>query len=203
MNISTTTYAVMIIYMVISFTAVGVKFRLQNRFYFQLPPAVRQIISVLHAAIVLSNVIIFGALAIVSRNQLELPVPIRLAGALAGLAGIYFIISSGIRLKMELFRPSRDGPMVKSGNYQIVRHPTYMGGILGAFGISLAVSSLSCLIYSGILAFVLYLVAWLEEKDLADRFGSEFEQMRSSVPMLLPTPGSVMRYISGLSDGKD
>jgi protein-S-isoprenylcysteine O-methyltransferase Ste14 len=83
----------------------------------------------------------------------------------------------------ETHRPTK---IVKTGVYEIVRHPQYLGGILGHFGLSLFFGSRDALLVSPIVLAVIYLISWKEEKELVREFGRAYCQYQKEVSMLIP-----------------
>ncbi len=178
--------------MTLSFLAVALKF--QTAVFFRLPATVRTALSVLHAGIVVANVSLYGLLCAIDYNRLDLPPALRVAGGVMAFTGIYLILAGILTLRAALFFPESDGRLVTGRLYLLVRNPMYLGGITGSLGIALAVASLYALYYTGIFAIVLYTVSRLEERDLARRFGREFETYRRQVPRLMPTPASISAF---------
>ena len=86
-----------------------------------------------------------------------------------------------------VFRETRKEPQViTTGVFSIVRHPIYLGSILLYLGfILLSLSFLSVLIWFIIIIFY-YIISRHEEKLLAQRFGSVYEEYKKKVPMLFP-----------------
>ena len=77
--------------------------------------------------------------------------------------------------------------LVKDYTYRVVRHPIYWGYTVYWIGRSILQESVGLLIASGIMGAVFALAAMIEEKDLAARFGSEYEEYRKHVPVLVPS----------------
>ena len=76
--------------------------------------------------------------------------------------------------------------LIRTGPYAIVRHPIYSGFMLATLGTAIAFGEIS-----GLIAFVLILVAWgykarLEETAMTEQFGAEYESYRSKVKGLIP-----------------
>jgi len=76
--------------------------------------------------------------------------------------------------------------LVRNGPYAFARHPIYTGFIMGIAGTAIALGELR-----GILAFLLFLVAYLrkiriEEKWLIAHFGQSYEDYRKDVRALIP-----------------
>lgn len=80
----------------------------------------------------------------------------------------------------------RDGRQQRRAAYQHLRHPLYGGLGRAALGIALARRSLTALLLA--VGFLGWLRAWsgMEERELLDRFGPEYEAYRLSVPALAP-----------------
>jgi protein-S-isoprenylcysteine O-methyltransferase Ste14 len=78
--------------------------------------------------------------------------------------------------------------------YSVIRHPTYLGGIL--FGISGFFFRFS--VYSAILCLIVILLfraqIWKEEKELVDRFGEGYIEYRKRVPAFLVRPSKLGAY---------
>ena len=68
----------------------------------------------------------------------------------------------------------------------MVRHPIYLGAILGYAGmICMTLSLASAAIFILIVAFYVYISRY-EEKLLTKRFGNEYREYMKKVPMLCP-----------------
>lgn len=87
--------------------------------------------------------------------------------------------------------------MVDTGPYTAVRHPSVLGKLLGVIGLGLVWGSPSFL-----LLFVPVLVAYsvvtnryLQERFCDERFGARYQLYRERVPMLLPRPAGVRRWL--------
>ena len=79
--------------------------------------------------------------------------------------------------------------------YSVIRHPTYLGGILfGAAGLFFRFSVYS--IITGLVLFLIFrLQIWKEEKELIERFGEGFIEYRKKVPALFVRPSKIRSYI--------
>jgi len=100
--------------------------------------------------------------------------------ALLGIA----LVTAGWR---EVYRARRENRLTRQGPYQFVRHPQYTGIFLVMFGegvvhwptvLSLAAFPIVVIAYC--------LLARKEERQMVERFGQEYREYRSRVPMLLP-----------------
>ena len=87
--------------------------------------------------------------------------------------------------------------MVDTGPYTMIRHPSVLGKLLGVIGLGL-------IWRSGIflLAFVPVLVAYsvvtnryLQERFCDARFGARYAVYRERVPMLIPRPAGMLRWL--------
>lgn len=78
------------------------------------------------------------------------------------------------------------GTLIQTGIYGVVRHPRYLAVIVGTAGFAMVVNYLGVyLVWLGSVLGLLWLIP-LEERELADRFGSAYEEYRSRVPALIP-----------------
>lgn len=74
----------------------------------------------------------------------------------------------------------------KPGFYKVVRHPIYFGFTV-AFWATPIMTAAHLLFAVGTLGYVLIGI-FLEEKDLVSMYGSEYEEYKSQVSMLVPMP---------------
>lgn len=86
----------------------------------------------------------------------------------------------------EISPEESKGVLLKEGIYGVVRHPRYVAVIIGIAGFTMVVNYLGLyLVYFGSIA-ALFLVVIFEERELAERFGSEYEEYRARVPAFFP-----------------
>lgn len=82
--------------------------------------------------------------------------------------------------------------------YSVVRHPTYLGGVL----LGVASMCLRFSVYSILIGFLILLVfrlqIWKEEKELVERFGEGYIEYRKKVPALLVRPSKLKSYFKFL-----
>jgi protein-S-isoprenylcysteine O-methyltransferase Ste14 len=89
----------------------------------------------------------------------------------------------------ELSPEDSKGVLLQEGIYGLIRHPRYVSVIIGIAGYSMVVNYLGpYLIYLGSV-LALLLVIFFEERELANRFGAEYEDYRSRVPAFFPRIG--------------
>ena len=93
------------------------------------------------------------------------------------------------------------GPVriVDAGPYTIIRHPSVPGKFLAAAGVGLAFGSPSFLFgfLPMLLVYSLLTNRFLQEPTCDKRFGATYQQYRAAVPMVLPRPSGIMRWIHG------
>jgi protein-S-isoprenylcysteine O-methyltransferase Ste14 len=87
--------------------------------------------------------------------------------------------------------------MVDTGPYTMVRHPSVLGKLLGVIGLGLLWRSPTFLV-----AFVPVLVVYsvvtnryLQERFCDARFGARYAAYRERVPMLIPRPSGIIRWL--------
>ncbi len=108
----------------------------------------------------------------------------QVSGLLIFALGVFIIFWSVYFLIKEVF--IRGNKLIKNGPYKFVRHPMYLGWIIGTLGLALSANSLIGLIYSLILALILSRIAGYEEEDSRIRIGDEYTDYIKKVPKLFP-----------------
>jgi protein-S-isoprenylcysteine O-methyltransferase Ste14 len=76
--------------------------------------------------------------------------------------------------------------LVTTGLYNHVRHPQYLGLILGSGAFLIQWPTIPTLIMFPILTIAYYRLAKKEEKEMVERFGQKYFNYQKQVPMLLP-----------------
>lgn len=130
---------------------------------------------------------------------LPIPVTIPIARALMAvglalfIAGALFIVWARSTLgRMWGISTSRevkllpDHLLVDEGPYQLVRHPMYLGWFVALFGIVLIYRTWILVILLAMTSWVFYRRARLEEKTLAERFGSAWSGYVARTRFLVP-----------------
>ena len=90
-----------------------------------------------------------------------------------------------------------DGPLHTAGLNRLVRHPLYLGLLLGLVGFWLLAPSGPRCVFVGCNVAYLLVGTRLEERKLFARFGEAYARYQARVPQLLPlkwrsaTPGKV------------
>ena len=86
----------------------------------------------------------------------------------------------------ELSSTPQSQKLLTEGIYSRIRHPRYVELMLWLLGYALIANYLTLYIAVLVSLPVLYLIVLLEEKELRDRFGSEYEKYSSRVPRFIP-----------------
>ena len=105
------------------------------------------------------------------------------------LVPAFWLGLGGVReLGLRVSETHRPVEVVSGGVYGLVRHPQYLGGVMGHLGVSLLLSSRDSLLVTPIVVCVVYLICWKEEKELLREFGDEYREYQRRVPMIIPRP---------------
>ncbi len=81
----------------------------------------------------------------------------------------------------------KDHQLLTSGIYNHIRHPLYLGGMLGRVGIGLSFRSYLGAILFTLVYFILFRKRMeIEEKSLESEFGDEYEEYMKRTKRLLP-----------------
>ncbi len=89
--------------------------------------------------------------------------------------------------------------LVKVGPYSWIRHPSVVGKLLGVLGLGCLIRSSSFLFIIIPLLLIYSIITnriW-QEIPLEKKFGEDYHQYKREVPMLIPFPSRVVRFISG------
>lgn len=104
----------------------------------------------------------------------------------AGICWLYFF-TGALRVNRQAARAANKiTELITWGVYAKVRHPIYVGDIVlacGAFFIYPTISVLAVVMW---LTLVLAIWMRIEEYELIQRFGQDYEEYRKNVPMLIP-----------------
>ncbi len=80
----------------------------------------------------------------------------------------------------------KEGRLLQLGIYGRVRHPPYLGVMLGTVAMALFTNYLAAYALAAIAFPWLYLIIVLEERELRDRFGEAYRIYQQQVPRLVP-----------------
>jgi len=89
----------------------------------------------------------------------------------------------------ELEGDGKGGKLMHEGLYSQIRHPRYVAVTLGMLGWALFTNYLAMYVLVPITALGLAGIVAFEERELARRFGPEYEEYRRRVPMFIPRLG--------------
>jgi protein-S-isoprenylcysteine O-methyltransferase Ste14 len=119
--------------------------------------------------------------------------PLIAVGALLYAGAIWLSVLCKRQLRARVFAGVPEvsgraypGRLLQQGVYAVIRHPRYASVIIGTTGFALAVNHAGTYVVVGISLLALWPVIVLEERELAARFGSEYEAYRRRTPALLP-----------------
>ncbi len=76
--------------------------------------------------------------------------------------------------------------LVSLGPYKVVRHPMYLGNILGLIGLSLLLNSFSFLACSIFIIIDIHLWVTKEEENLTSQYGQEYLAYTKKTPKFFP-----------------
>lgn len=153
-------------------------------------------------AIVSIPAIGLGAALYVARDRL-LAVDYGTSYPLVGLAGAFFVATAWIAVQRRRHLTFRilagipeltpgegqpdDGPkLLTEGIYARVRHPRYVEVIVGVLAYALFANHLAIYLLWLVTIPALYAIVVLEERELLERFGEEYEAYRERVPRFVP-----------------
>jgi protein-S-isoprenylcysteine O-methyltransferase Ste14 len=117
---------------------------------------------------------------------MELSLTHLILGSIFFALAVYFGIRGIMDLGLKTSETHRPDKVVKTGIYSRVRHPQYLGGILGHFSMTLLFSGLYSLYITPLVASQIIVICLKEERELVREFGKEYEVYREEVPMLFP-----------------
>ncbi len=86
----------------------------------------------------------------------------------------------------ELSRRRHPGKLLTEGPYARIRHPRYVETFLWILAYALFANYLATYVVAGLTIPALWLVVVLEERELRQRFGAEYEGYCRRVPRFLP-----------------
>jgi len=86
----------------------------------------------------------------------------------------------------EINRARPDSGMVRAGIYARVRHPRYMEFMLSFLGLAFLTGALGIFLLAFATILLYLIVAPLEERELRESYGTEYETYARTVPRFLP-----------------
>lgn len=103
--------------------------------------------------------------------------------------GLWMLIAGGAKLGKALTplpAPKREGDVVSSGVYRLVRHPMYGGGLLIALGWTILFATVLGLVFTIVLTVFLDLKSRREELWLVDKLRGYEAYRRATTHRLVP-----------------
>ncbi len=86
----------------------------------------------------------------------------------------------------QLEKGGRGGHLLTEGPYAVMRHPRYVEFVLGALGYAMFANFVGAYVVALATIPALHAIVILEERELAKRFGEEYEAYRACVPRYVP-----------------
>ena len=90
----------------------------------------------------------------------------------------------------ELSADPGDQKLLSEGIYGRIRHPRYIEALLWVLGYSLIANYVGLYVLFVLSVPTLFLIVLLEERELRERFGTEYEEYCRRVPRFVPVRGS-------------
>ena len=168
-------------YMVITYHIITLKYKKSTGFS-KFSKKSKVVLVALHFFIVITNISFY--FWFISKYYVPVSLFVSVFGMVIFFMGLSVILWGIYTLKKAVFVPGNK--LIVAGPFTYVRHPMYLGGIIGAFGLAVFGGSLSGVVYSIILALVLSHIADAEEMDLRARLGQEYIDYGKKVPKLFP-----------------
>jgi protein-S-isoprenylcysteine O-methyltransferase Ste14 len=124
----------------------------------------------------------------------DVPLLLRVLGALVALAGAAFVVATFARFVIEgVGTPAPVAPtehLVVGGVYRYVRNPMYIAVLAVIVGQTLFIGKPAILVYAALFwATVASFVRIYEEPALTEQFGEEYRDYQRAVPAWIPHPG--------------
>ena len=101
---------------------------------------------------------------------------------------------SDIGSYMYLIFPE-DSRRLSKGLYSYIRHPSYAGRGVVAFGIGILANNIIAIILAIIHFLCFYILSKIEDYELIKRFGDEFKKFKKCVPAMIPKPNSWKKFL--------
>jgi protein-S-isoprenylcysteine O-methyltransferase Ste14 len=123
---------------------------------------------------------------------------------LVGLGVVLYVLGSVVEKKCRRYLTLRTlvgipelkatdeepGKLLNEGIYARVRHPRYLGVMLGGTGLACIANYQAVWMVMAALVPVTYLLTVIEEKELCARFGEQYTRYTEQVPRIIPLLGS-------------
>jgi protein-S-isoprenylcysteine O-methyltransferase Ste14 len=86
----------------------------------------------------------------------------------------------------EIRKGGDPGRLLTDGIYSLIRHPRYVEVWLGLLAVALFTNFLAVYVLVIVFIPIIYCVVLLEERELRERFGEDYEKYCAEVPRFLP-----------------
>jgi protein-S-isoprenylcysteine O-methyltransferase Ste14 len=86
----------------------------------------------------------------------------------------------------ELSRRAEPGKLLNQGIYASIRHPRYVELVLAMLGYALIANYLGSYFLFILFVPAIYLIVLMEERELRERFGAEYEEYCRRIPRFIP-----------------
>ena len=90
----------------------------------------------------------------------------------------------------ELEAGGKGGKLLTEGPYSLIRNPRYVEIVLGTLAYVLFANWTGPYVVTAVSILAIHGVVLLEERELADRFGEEYEAYKARVPRYIPKVGN-------------
>ena len=116
---------------------------------------------------------------------------VTVAVALLGLSGylnarVYRETPKWMALGLAELSSDASGQLITTGLYSRLRHPRFAAMALAVAAIALLTNYAALYALFGLYAGVIFVIALLEERELAERFGREYVEYARAVPRFIP-----------------
>jgi protein-S-isoprenylcysteine O-methyltransferase Ste14 len=133
---------------------------------------------------------ILAALEMRFGQALQYPLWLQIIGLIAlvlgQLLGTWAMASNRFYARFVRIQSDRGHVVVNKGPYRFVRHPGYVGAIIGAFGTAIAIGSLWALVLAGFISVMLIIRTALEDRVLKDELAGYIAYADDTRYRLLP-----------------
>lgn len=135
--------------------------------------------------------ILYLMITLPDTNLYQMPAPFSYLMRLGQFFSLLFLFVAVLQTDVlsfvglrQLFEQEKTGALITHGLYKVVRHPLYACSLL-ILWLSPVMSLNSFIVYLGLTLYILVGIIF-EERKLRREFGKNYEEYRSSTPMLIP-----------------
>ncbi len=136
-----------------------------------------------------------GIVKPISLFSIELPnnsftITLEIIGLVLFIIGNFFIYITRIfmwnNFRLGAVKPSSSDKLIISGPFKLMRHPMYFAVIIIPFGLALILHSWLFILFFIILFYTIVKMIPIEEKQLLDSYGENYETYRKKVKKIFP-----------------